>query len=160
TSGGNTGSATIGTISPGGLDHFAFNSIGTPSAGIPFGITITAKDLNNNTVSGFAGTVNLTTTAGTISPLVSGAFSRGLWSANVTVTQSGTGKTITATDAGGSGKFGTSSAFDVNAGGVDHFVIGNISTPQVAGTPWSITITAKDAGGNTVSAFSGTAILA
>ena len=107
------------TVNAGTLDHFGFAAIGAQTAGTAFPITITAQDVNNNTVTSYAGTVNLTTTAGTITPSPSAAFSSGVLSSyNVTVTQSGILKTITATDAGGSGKTGTSSSFTVNPGAV------------------------------------------
>ena len=106
------------TFTPGALDHFAIGAITSPqTAGTAFSIGITAQDANNNTVPGFGGTVDLTTTAGTISPATSGVFSSGvLASQTVTVTGAGSGKTITATDHAGSGKSGTSAGFIVNPG--------------------------------------------
>src|SRR5204863_3410363 len=63
----------------GTLTKFAIATVGSPqTAGTPFSITITAQDANNNTVTGFAGTASLTTTAGTISPATSAAFSAGV----------------------------------------------------------------------------------
>lgn len=41
-------------------------------------------------------------------------------------------------------------------GPLDHFTFNTISTPQTAGTAFSITITAKDASGNTVTSYTGT----
>ena len=42
---------------------------------------------------------------------------------------------------------------------LDHFEIATISSPQTVGTPFSITITAKDTKGNTYTSFTGTVIL-
>src|SRR6185369_401552 len=81
--------------------------------GAPFNIGMTAQDQFNNTATNFSGTVNLTTTAGTISPTVSGAFAAGLRTQTVTVSATGTSRTITATRTGGT-QTGTSNPFDVN----------------------------------------------
>ena len=149
---GHTGTSASFTVNPGSVDHFVISSIGSPqTAGAPFTISITAKDANNNTATGFVSTVNLSTTAGSISPLVSGSFVAGVRTENVTVTQSGTGKTISVND--GAGHPGTSNAFDVVPGTLDHFTFSTIPTPQTAGSPFSITITAKDANENTVTGF-------
>ncbi|MBS1796695.1 MAG: CSLREA domain-containing protein [Acidobacteria bacterium] len=137
------------------VHHFAISSISSPkTAGTPFNITITAQDSGNNTVTGFTGTVNLTTTAGTISPTVSGAFTAGVATVSVAVTQSGTGKTISVND--GAGHTGTSNTFTVNVGALHHFAIGTITGTKTIGTPFSISLTAQDAGNNTVTSFNGT----
>jgi hypothetical protein len=99
------------TANPGPLHHFAIDPISAQTAGAAFNITLTAQDANNNTVTSFTGTVNLSTTAGTITPTTSGTFTSGTRTQSVTVTQSGTGKTISANDA--SGHSGTSSTFNV-----------------------------------------------
>ena len=142
------------TFTAGPLDHFAFNTIGTQTAGTAFSVTITAQDVNDNTVTSFTGTVNLTTTAGTISPVTSGAFTTGVRTQNVTVTQAGAGKTITATDAGGSGKLGTSNSFTVNPGTVsaaDSTITVSPGSVQADGSATTtITVTAKDANGNVI----------
>ncbi|HTP80323.1 MAG TPA: Ig-like domain-containing protein, partial [Bacteroidota bacterium] len=105
-----TATATVGP-----LNHFAVSGIGSPqTAGSPFDVTLTAQDTGSNTVTGFSGTVNLTTTAGTITPSTSANFSNGSLTQSVTVTQAGAGKTITADD--GSGHTGTSGTFTVNPG--------------------------------------------
>ena len=130
------------TVNSGALDHFSFAVIGTQTAGTPFNVTITAQDVDNNTVTGYVGTVDLTTTAGTIAPLESSVFSSGVRTESVTVTTVGELQTITATDNGGT-KTGTSNTFTVNAGALDHFTFDAIST-QAAGAPFNITITAQN----------------
>ena len=110
-----TGSQTQSTITytVGALDHFAIAAISSPQvATIPFSINIAAQDANNNTVTSFNGTVNLSANAGTISPSVSGTFSGGLRSESVTVAVAGSGRTISVDD--GSGHTGTSGSFAVN----------------------------------------------
>jgi hypothetical protein len=99
------------------LDHFLVTVSGPQTAGIPFDISITAQDLNNDILTDFNGTVDLTTTAGTIRPTNTAVFAAGVLSLqSVTVTGAGSGKTITAADHAGSGKTGTSGGFTVNPG--------------------------------------------
>jgi hypothetical protein len=146
---------TMTIIGP--LHHFAVSTISSPqTAGTAFNITITAQDSNNNTVTGFSGAVNLSTTAGTISPTTSGAFTSGVLTQSVTVTQSGAGKTISVDD--GSSHTGTSNTFTVNVGALHHFAIANIAA-QTANAPFNIALTAQDANNNTVTGFAGTADL-
>src|SRR5207237_7611540 len=77
-----TGSATV-TVSPAGLDHFTVTnssdaSIGTQSDGVCFTVKSSARDLYGNLVTGFTGTVdvssNKTCSAGCVQ---SAAFSAG-----------------------------------------------------------------------------------
>jgi len=131
------------------------SAISSPqTAGVSFSITITAQDAGNNIVTAFAGTVDLNTTAGTISPTVSGSFTSGVWTGSVTVTGSGTGKTITATKTGGT-ETGTSNTFDVNPGDA---VVFTLSAPSSAipGTPFDLTVTAMDAYNNVATGHIGT----
>ena len=150
-----TGTSSGFTVNSAGLDHFVFNTVGTQTAGTPFSITVTAKDASGNTVTSYTGTPTLTYSAGSISPTTMNAFVSGVGSTSVTVTAAGSGVTITATD---STHTGTSSGFTVNSAGLDHFVFNTVGT-QTAGTPFSITVTAKDASGNTVTSYTGTPTL-
>ncbi len=110
----------IGEPSAGVLTNFLVEasgggSIGTQTAGIAFTLKITARDGFNNTVTSFAGTVDITST-GTLSAGggTTASFTSGVLAAH-SVTISNTGSfTITATRTGGS-EAGTSNAFTVKA---------------------------------------------
>ncbi len=158
------------TVTPGALDHFAISTISSATAGTPItGITLTAQDVNNNTLnagpSTFSGTVIYSGTAGITG--TSSNFTAGVLSGvSVTPTVAGTGLTLIVTDPI-SGKTGTG-IFAVVPGALDHFVISAIPSPQTAGTAISdITFTAMDANTNTLNtglntftgtvAYSGTA---
>jgi hypothetical protein len=106
------------SFTAGALDHFVMGAIASPqTAGTAFSLGIMAQDANNNPVTSFGGTVDLSTTAGTINPATSGAFAAGvLASQTVTVTGAGSGKSITATDHARTGKTGTSAGLTVNPG--------------------------------------------
>ena len=149
------------------LDHFSFSTIASPQIpGAPFAITITARDTTNGVFTGFTGTVALSgkkpgLSGGSVpvpvSPTNTTAFTAGQWTGSVTVGASGTNVTLIADD--GAGHTGMSNPFNVQVGALDHFVWSAISSPQHQDTPFSVTITAKDIGNNTVSNFAGTVYL-
>jgi hypothetical protein len=153
TGSGKTGTSSF-TVNPGALDHFIISTIASPqTAGTAItGITLTAQDLYNNTVTGFTGTVSYSGTAGVTgtSPAFAAGLSTGL---SVTPRTAGSGMTFIVT---GSGKTGTQT-FNVNPGALDHFAISPISSPQMVGTAITgITLTAQDIYNNTVTSFTGT----
>ena len=142
------------TVTPGVLAQFVFSSIGSPqTAGTPFSVTIMAVDSYANTVTSYNGTPTLSDNSGTISPTITGDFVDGVWTGSVSVTQAGS-DVITVIDTAGA--TGSSGDFMVDPAGLDHFVFSSISSPQTAGTPFIITVTAKDAYGNTVTSYTGT----
>ncbi len=149
---GATGSAMSVTVNFASLDHFVFSSVGTQVAGTSFSITITAKDASNNTLTNYVGTNTLNVSTGTISPSVTGVFSSGVWGGSVTLTGADSGVTLFTT---GSGMSGTSSIFTVNSGALNSFTFAVISSPQTAGSVFSITVTAKDVYGNNVTGYIG-----
>lgn len=130
--------------------------IGTQSAGSPFSIRITARDANNNVVTGFIGKVNITTNADTISPVLSSSFTNGVLSAqSVTIIRAKTGCTITVTNYGGSGESGTSNAFNVNPGAVSYLKAVPATSSMLNNTANEITLTARDAYDNIATTYNG-----
>ncbi|HEX9971735.1 MAG TPA: hypothetical protein VGD14_06655, partial [bacterium] len=139
------------------LDHFVFGSIPTTqTAGTQFGITIIARDAYENNVTNFTGTASISDLTGTISPGITGNFSTGQWSGNVTITKSQTADRISATSGN---KTGTSNSFNVNPYNLDHFRFQTITSPQIAGQSFAVTITAEDIYNNRVTSFSNTVTL-
>ena len=150
-----TSSAITVNFAP--LDHFTFSAISSPKvAGTGFSITITAKDAFENTVTSYTTAGTLSDLSGAISPTASGAFVSGVRTVTVTITKTYSDDTISIT---ASTKSGTSNAFTVNPGALDHFTIGSVSSPQVAGTAFSVTITAYDINNNVKTDYAGTATL-
>ena len=146
---GVTNSVTsFGTLTEvaGALNHFAFAAIGTQTVGVPFSITMTAQDTYNNTKTGFTGTVDLSTNTGTIAPLLSGAFLAGVRTESISLTGSGIGRTITATDHAGTGATGTSAAFTVVATATKFVILPPAS--GTVGTPTIITVQAQKPDGS------------
>ncbi len=122
-------------INSGVLHHFTINAIGTPQiAGSAFSVTIKAQDANNNTVTSFSGTVGFTTNAGTITPVTSNDFTTGQLTQNVTVTQAGTGKTITVTKSGGT-ETGASNTIIINAGQATKVLVETAADGSGTGVP-------------------------
>jgi len=145
------------TFTAGPFHHFTFDTIGTQIAGIPFGIILTAKDQYENIATTFTGTADLATTAGSITPAITGSFVAGLSSESVTVTLSGTGRSIGVTRTGGS-ETGMSNLFDVNAGLTSKYLLSDPGDMTV-GTRLGYVVTRKDADGNLVTAGTETANL-
>ncbi|MGA3061562.1 MAG: hypothetical protein ABSD92_14540, partial [Candidatus Bathyarchaeia archaeon] len=83
------------------LSKFVFSPISSPqTAGSAFSVTITAEASNGNTVTSYAGTNTLTVSSGTISPTSTTAFASGVWTGQVTLSQAGTGISISTTGSG------------------------------------------------------------
>jgi len=136
------------------LDHFGFSPIGNQRAGVPFAVTITAYDRDDNVVTTFAGAASLSDTTGTLSPPSTGSFTGGVWTGNLTITRAQTGIRVTAT----SGSYsGVSNNFDVLDGSLNYFRLDPIGSPQRYSVPFPITITAYDAYDNVATSYAGTA---
>jgi hypothetical protein len=109
----------VETITAGPTDHYVWSTLASPqTAGVPFAATITAVDAYGNRKN-YSGTVTLSASSGTVSCATActsatetGSFSNGQWSGTLLVPAAATGLTLTAT---GSGRTGTSAAFDVVA---------------------------------------------
>ena len=94
-----TASTTL-TVTAAALDHFAVLVPNSAIVGTPFEVMVVALDAYLNVVTGFSGTVSLSTNQGTITPSTSGAFTQGVWTGTVTLTQLGSAS-ITAADGSG-----------------------------------------------------------
>jgi hypothetical protein len=157
--GGKMGTSAGFNTLPTGFDHFAFSSISSPkTAGTPFDVSISAVDVNGNVVSSFEGAAILSVTApGTINPGSTSGFSNGVWSGSITLTRSGEGLSITATDPV-TGKSGSSEIFSVNAGALSSFTIIGYPTTVTSGQSFgsnNVVVRAYDFWGNIKTDYSG-----
>ena len=122
---GMTGTSNSFTVNSGALNSFTFSPINSPqTVGSSFNIIVTAYDVYGNIVTGYVGKPILTVSAGSISPLNMNYFVNGIGSTSVTLTDVGSGITITATDSTYSG---TSNSFTVT----------KVDTPPPSPTPVS-----------------------
>lgn len=144
------GGVTFSAVAaPGDADSFVFDEISSQTAGSSFLVRITAFDEFENVATGYSGSADLTTTAGTISP-GSVNFDEGEVSQSVSLTGAGTNQTITATDGSVSG---TSNEFDVQTGGASDTEITQQPTNVTAGQALSPSpvVEVTDSQGNAVS---------
>jgi hypothetical protein len=157
-------------VTPAGLGRFTVVMTSPQTNGAVFeGVNrVTAIDSFGNTATGFnpaSNNVTMTTPTlgGTISGLGSGAnnvlnraedFVSGVADVSTKLKYTGVigSSTIKATSA--NGKEGTSSSVTINVGNATRLVITG-SGSQVAGVPQSLTITAMDSSGNTITTYTG-----
>jgi hypothetical protein len=150
---GISGNATI-TVTPLAANHFKVVAPSTAGVGNAVNFTVTALDPFNNPASGsYTGTVTFSSTDGQASlpgnaPLTGGT---GVFGATLKTTGS---QTITATDSAFAGITGVSAPITVGATAT-RFAI---SAPSnvTAGSPFLVTVTAQDGGGNTATGYTGT----
>ena len=110
------------TVDDSDVDHLTFNAVSSaPVAGVPFTVTVSAYDIQNNLIRDFNGTVNLTAygQSGPLSIGVPGTpgrstitFSSGVWSGSVTVSAADPDVRLQAI--AGDGALGTSGVFAVS----------------------------------------------
>ncbi len=153
---GHTGVSNAFDVSSGlQVACFDVDTVGTPQvAGQPFQITITAY--NNPDCTGtrnFTGSVNITDTTGSLKPYQSGNFVGGVLTQTVVIERAGSNIRL---NVEGAGLTAQSNAFSVVPGGLDHFTVSQISSPQQVDAPFGITVTAVDAFNNRVTGFNGT----
>ena len=123
-------------------------------------VTITVSDLYGNVVKDYAGTVHLTTTDGAAAAMADVAFTaanQGVKTATVTFATAGT-QSLTGQDSANAALQGSAST-NVKHGGAANYVLSTLPSAAIAGQPLALTITAVDAHGNTVKAYTGTAHL-
>ena len=149
--GGRSGVANV-TVSP-GTTHFSVSAPGSGASGVAFNVTVTALDQNNQTVAGYNGTVHFSSSdAGAVLPANS-TLTGGVGVFSVTLKTLGA-QTITATDSS-NGTINGSAGVTVVAGPATHFTV-TAPTPDTAGVPFSVTVTAFDANNNVATGYTGT----
>lgn len=94
-------------------DHFELAVIPSPRFSMtPFQVTVTAKDVSNETMTNYAGNITLGSTNGVpVGPSVSGGFIQGLWKGAITISQTVSNLVLRATD--GTGHTGFANPIDV-----------------------------------------------
>ena len=161
TDGSATGTSNSFTVAPGPIDHFTFATIPDQVAGAAFNVTATAFDQWDNVKTDYAGGAtlsgNLSNAPDSTAPIYGsfGTWASGVASATVTAYKAESGGVVTATDGSATG---TSNAFTVAPGPLDHFTIASI-VDQVAGAPFNVTATAFDEWDNIKTDYAGGATL-
>ncbi len=124
---------------------------------MPFTITVTAEDAYGNVATGYTGTVAFTSTDGGAGVVLPGAYTftagdAGVASFSVTLVTAGP-QTIWATDSANS--LTGSLAITVGQNVATQLVVSS-GASQVAGMPFTVTVTAEDAYGNVATDYTGT----
>ncbi|HYW48373.1 MAG TPA: FG-GAP repeat protein [Bryobacteraceae bacterium] len=92
--------------------HYAVSAPPSVSVGVPFNFTVTALDVNNNLVTGYAGTVHFTSSDSAAALPANAALTNGTSTFSTTLNTAGT-RTITATDTANGALTGNSGAIAV-----------------------------------------------
>jgi hypothetical protein len=151
---------TIKSIASQLLDHLVINEIPNPTkAGLPFSLTLTAVGATGAAILSYSSPIDLTDTTGTLSVVTNNGFSNGVWTGKVKITKASVNAKITVEAKETPNKKGTSNAFEVKAGDIDHFEISETGHQQTAGIEFSLIAKAMDAFGNKVTDYDGTVIL-
>ncbi|MCW3060670.1 MAG: hypothetical protein JWQ02_2491, partial [Capsulimonas sp.] len=148
---GTSGAIVVGADA---ADHFVVSAPSSATAGSSFNVTVTAKDTYGNTDTSYAGTAHFTSSDGAAVLPADSTLTNGVGTFSVTLKTAGS-QTVTATDTVTSSITGTSGAIVVGAGAANHFAVSALSTMR-AGSAYNITVTAKDAYGNTATGYAGT----
>lgn len=141
--------ATI-TVTSAPADQFVFAPIGTQTAGAGFTVVITAVDRFGNVAAGFASTISLADTTGTLSPTSWGSWTGGVASFTAVITRSWSGDVITATAVATPALSGASAPFDVVGGAPFSLVYTTPASLRLCERA-PVTVTVTDRWGNPVS---------
>ncbi len=153
---GTVGASNSFTVYPAGLVSLAVSAPGTATTKTAFGVTVTALDAFGNTITGFTGGVVLLSSDGQpVSPYVV-MLSNGVGTAQVTLNRADPTELI----ADYYNILGYSNTITVSGPSTGAPVTFQVSPPAsvTAGSAFTITVTAKDAYGNTTG-YNGTVTL-
>jgi len=135
------------------VSHFSVSASSPQSAGNAFSVTVTAEDSSNATVTGYTGTVAITSSDGAAVLPPNASLTNGVGIFSVTLNTAGN-STVTATDTVTPSITGVSGTISVS-GPASHFLV-NASSPETSGAAFNVTVTAQDTSNSTVTSYAGT----
>jgi hypothetical protein len=156
---GGSSATASSTAYVGGLaTHLGVTAATAETAGTPFALTVTALDAAGHPAYSYAGTVHFTSTDAKAAlpanyPFTAGDLGTHVFS--VTLLTAGT-QSVTATDTAKSTITGKQAGIVVSPGAVSKFAVVSSAGSVTAGKALSVTVTAQDAYGNTVTGYTGT----
>lgn len=154
-----TASATSSpSVAYGVLDHFAVAAVANATAGTPFSVAVTAKDVNNNTVANYVGTVHFTSSDGqAVLPsdytFVSGDNGAHTFTNGMTLKTAGS-KSVSVNDAAQTSVTG-SSTVTVGSATASTLSLSAATASPTAGAADNLTVSALDPYGNTATGYTG-----
>ncbi len=151
-------------VNPGALGSFTISSIdaqqvaGNPIHPTP--ITITAFDVEGNLKTDYTGATATITDTANANPTVTGSFTNGVWSGNITISSEETSDAIVVSDSSGPSTISaTSSSFVVGAGTLGSFKVSLPGSQVTAGSVFTVTVTALNQYGAVITSYYGSVIL-
>ena len=157
---GLTGTSTSFTVNPGGAVDFNVSGYPSPStAGAAHSVTVTADDAYDNPATGYTGTVHFTSSDGQAVLPADYTFTggdAGTHTFSGVALKTAGSQSITATDTATSSITGTQSGISVLSSTATTLAVSGFPTPDTAGAAHNVTVTAKDAFGNTATGYLGT----
>ncbi|HEY3322844.1 MAG TPA: kelch repeat-containing protein [Planctomycetota bacterium] len=149
--------SSITVIPAGAITLIVFGFPSPITAGDPGDFSVTAQDAYGNTATGYAGTIQFTSTDG--QAVLPGDYSfvpgdAGVYTLSATLKTAGS-QSITATDTETGTITGTQSSITVNPVGATTLVVSGFPSPTTAGDAGIVTVTAKDIYGNTATGYTG-----
>src|SRR5262249_6367736 len=142
-----TGTSNPITVNPAAATHFAVNAPSSSTAGSAFTFTVKAFDQFNNTVVGYSGTVQFTSSDGAPTLPANSTLTNGVGTFSATLRTAGS-QTVTATDTGNATFTGTSNTINVNPANATHFAV-SVPSSAIAGVGFSFNVKAFDQFNNT-----------
>ncbi len=155
-----TGMQTGIVVTPAAATHLVVSGIVSPYvAGVAHSVTVTAKDAYGNTAPGYRGTIHFSSSDPAATLPANYIFAAGdagvhKFSLGVTLKTAGT-RSVTATDIVTVSITGVQSGIVVTPAAAKTLVVSGLPSPYVAGVAHSVTVTAKDAYGNTATGYRG-----
>jgi PKD repeat protein len=153
-----TGSQGRITVNPAGASTLSVTGFtsGT-TAGTARHVTVVVKDAFGNTATGYRGTIHFSSSDGRA--VLPGNYTftstdAGRHTFTITLKTSGS-NSITAMDSGNSAITGTQAGIQINPAAATTLVLSGFPSPITAGVAGNVTITARDAYGNTATGFRG-----
>lgn len=154
-----TGSQTGITVNPAAAGVLSVGGFPSPTtAGASQSFTVTAKDAYGNTATGYLGTVHFTSSDGQATLPADYTFTAsdaGAHTFSATLKTGGT-QSITTTDTATSSITGSETSIAVNPSAASTLIVAGFPSTTTAGASQGLTVTAKDAYGNTAAGYLGT----
>ena len=151
-----TGSQNAIVVNPGSATQLTVSGLPSPyRAGSAQSLTVTAKDAYGNTATGYTGTVQFGSSDQAAVLPANASLTAGVGTFSVTLRTAGT-RSVTATDTVTPSITGSQNAIVVNPGSATQLTVSGLPSPYRAGSAQSLTVTAKDAYGNTATGYTGT----
>ncbi len=156
-----TSTATVNVQSPLSATHLSVSAPTVATAGAAFSITVTALNANNNTATGYLGTIHFTTSdqgAGALVPadytFTPADHGTHTFTNGVTLVTAGS-QTLTATDTSNSTINGAATV-SVTAAAASKLLVAGFPSPTGVGSAGNFTVTAQDPYGNIATGYTGT----